>query len=57
MFDGDEGSPPPWAVHIMVAKWLGVAPWDLGQVPVAWKQMAMELMAAEKRRARLEAGR
>lgn len=37
-----------------VAKWLGVAPWDLGQQRVGWKLMAMEAIAAENRRAKLD---
>lgn len=45
------GEPPEWFVLMKVAKWLGVAPWDLAQQPVGWYRMAVLAMGLENQRA------
>lgn len=39
-----------------VAKWMGVAPWDLAQQPVAWYRMALLAMSLEAQRSNAERG-
>lgn len=45
------GEAPDWYLVLKVAKWLGVAPWDLARQPVAWFRMAMAAMTFEAQRA------
>lgn len=41
------GSLPDWYVVIRVARYLGVAPWDLVEQPRAWLEWALDAAAAE----------
>jgi hypothetical protein len=45
------GEAPEWFVLMKVAKWLGVAPWDLARQPVGWYRMAALAIAYESQRA------
>lgn len=44
------GDAPEWFVLVKVAKFLGVAPWELAQQPVGWYRMATSIMAFESQK-------
>jgi hypothetical protein len=48
------GDAPEWFVLMKVAKWLGVAPWDLARQPVGWYRMAALAMTFENQRSNQE---
>jgi hypothetical protein len=35
------GEAPDWYVHLRAAKYLGVAPWELDDQPLFWKNAAL----------------
>jgi len=39
--------PPAWVGLIQVARWLGVAPWELEHAPSYWVERASIVMEAE----------
>lgn len=41
------GTLPDWYAVIVASKWLGVAPWELADAPVAWLEWALAAMGAE----------
>ena len=47
--DGEMGECPDWYAHIQAAKYLGVDPERLMQMPLYWKSKAMKAMDAEYR--------
>ncbi len=50
MSDGELGEAPMWYRLLKVARWLGVAPWDLARQPVGWFRMAEAAVIAEAAR-------
>lgn len=48
------GPPPRWVQVILAAKWMGVAPWDLGEREDEWTEWAQCLMDLEAQRAQAQ---
>lgn len=44
---GALGEIPDWAAVVLVARFLGVAPWELEEQPYFWFAAAVEVMKAE----------
>lgn len=42
------GHCPEWYSHLKAAKYLGVAPWDLLEQPVHWREWAIQAERAEQ---------
>lgn len=42
-----EFTPPAWVGLVQVARWLGVAPWDLAEAPSMWRDRVSAVMEAE----------
>ncbi len=38
---------PDWYIHLRAAKYLGVAPWELSQQPVFWRNAALTAESVE----------
>ncbi len=47
MTEGDVGEPPDWYLLIRAARYLGVAPWDLAERSVVWRDWALIAESAE----------
>lgn len=45
--EGALGEPPSWWGTLAAARYLGVAPWELGAAPLKWKHRAIAAMDAE----------
>jgi hypothetical protein len=43
------GEIPDWYSHLSAAKYLGVAPWELGEQPVFWRNAALVAADVEHR--------
>lgn len=45
--DGEMGEPPDWYATIQAAKYLNVAPWELMEQALFWRDKALIAMTAE----------
>jgi len=45
--DGDVGTMPTWYPLLRAARYMGVAPWELMDRPIAWMEWALIAEAAE----------
>lgn len=45
---------PSWVPLIRIAKWLGVAPWELAKQPVFWMRAATTIAASDSKKSETE---
>lgn len=46
------GEPPDWYSRLQIARYLGVAPWELDEVSIAWSHWAASAMNMEAQAAK-----